>query len=233
MDSTGEQQVRETLAGEQFGVLATLAQGRLHTATIHFAETEDLELVHAIRPATLKAQLAAANPRVAFQVDNRGILMQSRERFLRISFEGTLRALEPDHPEYEAYRRTFTAKLPVGERILMHEDVTLYVLRPSVIRVAAGAAPAEDVTVTYLEEEPRADPTAVDESDNGRVHRLVGEQPDGDRVSMGPRPVPGSHERQEDAPSAEAASRGAAGARALNPLTLPRHAEGGRHPDQT
>jgi nitroimidazol reductase NimA-like FMN-containing flavoprotein (pyridoxamine 5'-phosphate oxidase superfamily) len=149
MDPTLERQMRGVLAGERFGVLATLQGGRLHTATIHFAETDELELVHAIRPATLKAQQAMVNPRVAFQVDNRGVLNESRERFTRVSFEGTLRLVPEDHPDYGDYHRTFAAKLPVGERLLAHPEIAMYVLRPSVVRLAIGAAPAEDVTVTY------------------------------------------------------------------------------------
>jgi nitroimidazol reductase NimA-like FMN-containing flavoprotein (pyridoxamine 5'-phosphate oxidase superfamily) len=149
-------QIRVVLAGERFGVLAAASMGRLHTATIHFAETEDLELVCAIRPVSLKAQLTAGNPRVAFQVDNRGILMTSRERFTRIGFEGTLRAVPADHQDYDCYRRVFAAKLPVGERLLAHPDVGLYVLRPSVIRVAIGGAPAIDVPITFAEREQAA-----------------------------------------------------------------------------
>ena len=149
MDPALERQMREVLAAERFGVLVTLHGGRLHTSTIHFAETEEMELVHAIRPATLKAQLAAGNPRVAFQVDNRGVLMESRERFTRIGFEGTLRLVPEDDPDYESYADVFAAKLPVGRRLLAHPDIALYVLRPALIRLAVGAAPAEDVTVTY------------------------------------------------------------------------------------
>lgn len=156
MDEAMEQQMRQVLAKEQFGVLATLFSGRLHTATIHFAETDDLELVHAIRPATLKAEQAAANPRVAFQVDNRGTLMESRERFTRVSFEGLLRRVSKGDAEYEEYRRTFAGKLPVGDRLLSHPDIALYVLRPSVIRLAIGAAAAEDVSVTYEIDEQTA-----------------------------------------------------------------------------
>jgi nitroimidazol reductase NimA-like FMN-containing flavoprotein (pyridoxamine 5'-phosphate oxidase superfamily) len=231
VDSAGEKQVRETLAGEHFGVLATLAQGRLHTATIHFAETDDLELVHAIRPATLKARLAGDNPRVAFQVDNRGVLLQSRERFLRISFEGTLRALDRDHPEYETYRRAFTSKLPVGERILTHEDVTLYVLRPSIIRVAAGAAPAEDVTVTYLEDDADADPAGVAEPDNGRVYSLPAEDQSRGVSLTRPHAAPGGVGLDNPAPTAGQDS-GTASAWEQNRLPLPERAGDEPPPDR-
>jgi hypothetical protein len=166
MDAALEQQMREVLAREQFGVLATLADGRLHTATIHFAETDDLELIHAIQPVTLKAEQAATNPRVAFQVDNRGILMESRVRFTRIGFEGVLTAITDDDPDYGAYRRRFAEKLPVGERLLSHPSIALYVLRPSRIRLAIGAAPAEDITVTYEIEDADITPaTETHESD--------------------------------------------------------------------
>lgn len=149
MDQAAEQQMRDVLTKERFGVLATLFSGRLHTATIHFAETDDLELVHAIRTDTLKAEQVAANPRVAFQVDNRGILLESRERFTRISFEGAMYQVSQDDPAYEGYRRIFTDKLPVGDRLLAHPEIALYVLRPSLIRLAIGAASAEDISVSY------------------------------------------------------------------------------------
>jgi nitroimidazol reductase NimA-like FMN-containing flavoprotein (pyridoxamine 5'-phosphate oxidase superfamily) len=162
MDQEMEQQMRDVLAKERFGVLATLFSGRLHTATIHFAETDDLELVHAIRRDTLKAEQAAANPRVAFQVDNRGILMESRDRFARISIEGRLHHVPEDDPEYEVYRRTFAQKLPIGDRLLAHPEIALYVLRPSVIRLAIGAAAAEDITVTYVvDDAPQPEDNAV------------------------------------------------------------------------
>jgi hypothetical protein len=148
LDEALARQVREVLAGERFGVLATLFMGRLHTSTIHFAATENFELVHAIRPATLKAQLAAGNARVAFQVDNRGVLMESRARFTRIGFEGILLAISREDPAYDEYHRVFAAKLPVGERLLASPEVDLYVLRPAVIRVAIGAEPPVDVEVS-------------------------------------------------------------------------------------
>lgn len=155
MDAELERQMREVLATQQFGVLATHGDGRLHTATIHFAETPELELVHAIRPVTLKAQQATHNPQAAFQVDNRGVLMESRDRFTRIGFEGTLRLVTEDDLDYEEFRRAFAAKLPVGQQLLSHPEISLYVLRPSVIRLAVGGAPAEDISVSYeLEELP-------------------------------------------------------------------------------
>src|SRR5262245_21720482 len=104
MDEAMGKQMREVLAKERFGVLATLFSGRRHRATIHFAETDDLELVHAIRRDTLKAEQATANPRVAFHVDNRGVLMESRDRFTRIGFEGTIYEVPEDDPGYEGYR---------------------------------------------------------------------------------------------------------------------------------
>ena len=157
MDRALERQMRAVLADEHFGVLATLDDGRLHTATIHFAETPELELVHAIQPASLKARLAAGNPRVAFQVDNRGVLHESRDRFTRISFEGRLRRVPDDDPAYESLRRVFAAKLPVGDRLLAYPEVALYVLQPDMIRIAVGAQPAVDLPVRYeIDEAPDA-----------------------------------------------------------------------------
>lgn len=148
MDPELERQIRAVMAAERFGVLATISRGRLHTATIHFAETPRFELVHAIRPATLKAQLAEFNPHVAFQVDNRALLMESRDRFTRIAFEGTLEPVSPSDAAYANYHDAFAQKLPVGARLLADPSITLYVLRPFVMRVAVGAAPAEDYSLS-------------------------------------------------------------------------------------
>jgi len=154
MQETREQQIRQVLASQQFGVLATLFGGRLHTSTIHFAETPELELVFAIQPSSLKARLAAGNPRAAFQVDNRAILLESRERFTRISFEGALRHVLAEDPEHDRFRRIFAAKLPVGERLLSHPEIAVYVLSPTTVRFAAGAATPEDIPVTYEDDAP-------------------------------------------------------------------------------
>ena len=145
MDPAWERQIRDVLDQERFGVLATSARGRLHTATIHFAATADLELVHAIRPVTLKAEQALAEPRVAFQIDNREILLTSRKQFTRISLEGALFHVSRDDPEYQRWRDVFARKLPVGDRLLDHADIEMYVLRPSRVRIAIGADAATDV----------------------------------------------------------------------------------------
>jgi nitroimidazol reductase NimA-like FMN-containing flavoprotein (pyridoxamine 5'-phosphate oxidase superfamily) len=160
MDEATERQLREVMDGERFGVLATYAEGRLHTATIHFATTDRWELVHAIRPETLKAEQAAADPRVAFQVDNRGILLESRARFTRISLEGTLRQVPEGDAEYNRYRQAFADKLPVGEQLLTHPEIEMYVLTPSHIRLAVGASPAEEFELQI--EPPAAETSRID-----------------------------------------------------------------------
>lgn len=154
MDEGLERQMRGVLAAQQFGVLATLFGGRLHTATVHYAETPQLELVYAIKPASLKAQLVAGNPHAAFQVDNRDAVSSSREGFTRISIEGAVRAVPPDDPNHESFARAYREKLPVGAAILESPEVTLYVLRPSLIRIAVGAAPAEDIAIAYDDPSP-------------------------------------------------------------------------------
>lgn len=149
MDEELERQMRGVLASQQFGVLATLYGGRLHTATVHYAETPQLALVYAIKPASLKAQLIAGNAHAAFQVDNRDAVPSSPERFIRISIEGDVRAVPPDDTSHESFARVYREKLPVGAAILESAEVALYVLRPNLIRVAVGAAPAEDIAISY------------------------------------------------------------------------------------
>ncbi len=151
MDEELERTVRELLAGEQFGVLATTAGGRLHTATILFAEADSWETVHAIRPLTLKAQLAYLSPHAAFQVDNRSVTQTDRSRFIRAGFEGTLRHVSRDDPDWERYRDAYAAKLPFGAALLDDPEIELHVLTPSLLRVAAGAHPAEDFAVAPRE----------------------------------------------------------------------------------
>lgn len=158
MDEATARQLRELMDGERFGVLATCADGRLHTATIHFAVTDRWELVHAIRPETLKAEQAALDPRVAFQVDNRGVLLESRDRFTRIGLEGTLRHVPEGDPDYGRFRRTFAEKLPVGEQLLVRPEIEMYVLTPSRIRLAVGAAPAEEIELQIEPPAPEAPP---------------------------------------------------------------------------
>lgn len=142
-----EQLARRVLAGEQFGVLATAVGGHLHTATILFAETPEWELVHVIRPATLKAQMSAASPRVAFQVDNRGAVAADRTAFTRLSFEGTLRRVPRDHPDWQRYHDVFAAKFPFGATLLRSPEVDIYVLTPERVRIAVGAHPPVDIAI--------------------------------------------------------------------------------------
>lgn len=159
MDAALERAMRETLAAEQFGVLATIFEGRLHTATVHVAETPELEMVFAIRPTTLKARLADGNPRATLQVDNRAVAVSHPQAFLRLSFEGLLRVVPEDDGEYGFYRKVFADKLPVGEEVLASPGMDLYVLRPFRVRIAQGGNPAQDVTITYeADEEPDAPP---------------------------------------------------------------------------
>jgi hypothetical protein len=144
---TLEQIARRLLASEQFGVLATAVDGHLHTATILFAETPDWELVHVIRPATLKAQMSAASPRVAFQVDNRGTVATDRTAFTRLSFEGTLRRVPREDPDWQRYHDVFAAKFPFGATLLRSPEVDIYVLTPERVRIAVGAHPPVDIAI--------------------------------------------------------------------------------------
>lgn len=158
MDADTEQMVRDVLAGEQFGVLATAAEGRLHTSTILFAESARWELVFAIRPATLKARLSAIVPAVAFQVDNRAITADNRAAFVRIGFEGMLHRVPRDDPDWTHWRDLYAAKLPFGAALLDNPEVELYVLATRRLRVAAGAGPAVDIEL------PPPQPLSPDES---------------------------------------------------------------------
>lgn len=168
MDEDLAQMVRETLASERFGVLTTVADGRMHSATILFAEAPGWELVHAIRPVTLKAQLGAASPDVVFQVDNRGVTVSDRTRFIRLGFEGELRFVSRNSPTWGRYRDIYAAKLPFGAAILDSLEVELYVLTSHTLRVAAGARPAEDFSVPPPDaEEPAQDAVEHDDEMDG------------------------------------------------------------------
>lgn len=145
MDAELERIVREVMGGEQFGVLATSAERRLHTATILFAETGGWEMVFAIRPQTLKARHSYIAPDVTFQVDNRAVTATDRTAFTRISFEGVLRLVPRDHPDWRRYHDSFAAKLPFGATLLANPAVEIHVLTPWLMRVAVGAEPAQDV----------------------------------------------------------------------------------------
>jgi hypothetical protein len=158
LDAQLERTVRDVLAQEQFGVLATAADGRIHTSTILYAETPEWELIHAIRPATLKAQLAYASPDVAFQVDNRAVVGKDRGGFVRISFEGVLRQVPREHPRWQSYRDIYAKKLTAGGPLLENPEIELHVLTPWTVRVAIGGQAAEDIPITVpsAPEEPDA-----------------------------------------------------------------------------
>ena len=148
MDEATERAVHETLTDERFGVLALAALGRLHTATVLFARTPAGELVYAIRPATLKAQLAAVAPTAAFHIDNRAIADTDRTRFTRIAIEGSMRLVSREDAAWGSYQRVYAEKLPFGEAILANNAVEMYVLTPRIMRVAVGGHSAEDITLS-------------------------------------------------------------------------------------
>ena len=158
MDEDLERTLRDVLAGEQFGVLATAANGRLHTSTILFAEGPGWVLIYAIRPATLKAHLSRISSAAAFQVDNRAVTATDRTRFVRAGFEGTLRQVPRDDPMWQRYHDIYAAKLPFGATVLQNPEVELYVLTPWTLRVAAGARPAEDIPVYHDADTEREEP---------------------------------------------------------------------------
>lgn len=145
--------VLAVLTTEQFGVLATATAEQVHTATILFAVTDHWDVVFAIRPATLKAQMAAASPRVAFQVDNRGVVATDRQAFVRVEFLGKLRSVSAEDPRRPLYLEVFAGKFPFGAALLEEPEIALYALTPERLRMAIGAAPPEDVSVP---EEPHS-----------------------------------------------------------------------------
>lgn len=165
MDDNRDQQIRDLLAAELFGVLALHADGRLHSATIHFAHTDDLVIVCAFDPASLKGRLVAAGDRATLQVDNRALATRQPERFTRLSIEGTLAPLPAAHPDHDDLRRAYVEKLAAGAQILAAPAIALYALRPARIRIAVGGAPPEDLTITYDEQEAPAPAPAAATAD--------------------------------------------------------------------
>lgn len=149
MDDEREQQIRALLADEVFGVLVLQGRERLHTATIHFAHTEDFEFVYAIDPVTLKGQLAVSGGQATFQVDNRALATRQPERFVRLSVEGSIGRVADEHPEQAEYRRVYQEKLAAGAQILASPTIALYVLRPMRMRIAVGGESAEDLAITF------------------------------------------------------------------------------------
>lgn len=167
MDEDLEQRARDVLAEEQFGVLATAAAGRLHTATILFAASPDWELVFAIRPPTLKAQLAYIAPRVAFQVDNRRVTATDREAFVRIGFEGTLARLERGSEAWQHGHDLFAAKFTFGADLLAQPEIELHLLMPALMRVAVGAHAPTDIEIPAPPPPPASEPVPSAEEPAG------------------------------------------------------------------
>jgi hypothetical protein len=151
MDEHVERTVRDLMLAERFGVLATAADGRVHASTILFAATPAWELVHAIRPATLKAHLISASPTAAFQVDNRSVVETDRNGFVRVTFEGAVRRLYRGDPAWSDYHEVFAGRHPFGAALLSSPEIEMYVLTPEVMRIAIGAAPPEDIHVARPE----------------------------------------------------------------------------------
>jgi hypothetical protein len=147
LDEAHARVVRETLAGEWFGVLVTLDGIRPHTSTVLFAESPDLTLLFTARQGSRKARLLSACPTAAFHVDTRGVVARSPQAFVRIGFSGTARAVPPGHPATAMYRRIYAQKLPPGRVLLAAPDVHLYVFEPETLRLAVGGAAARDFTL--------------------------------------------------------------------------------------
>ncbi len=147
LDEAHARVVRETLAGEWFGVLVTLDGMRPHTSTVLFAESPDLTLLFTARRGSRKARLLSACPTAAFHVDTRGTVAKSPQAFVRIAFRGTAHVLPPGHPGTAMYRRLYTQKLPPGRVLLTEPDILLYLFRPEMLRLAVGGAPALDFTL--------------------------------------------------------------------------------------
>lgn len=148
MNEDLRQRVQALLDSERFGVLATAAAGRIHTATILFASRPGFELVFAIRPVTLKANLAGLSARAAFHVDNRAVTEKDRTAFGRVSIGGILARIPRGDPAWPDLHEAYVTKLPFGVDILRSSEVDIYTLRPDLVRAAFGAEPAEDITVT-------------------------------------------------------------------------------------
>src|SRR5581483_2287868 len=157
MDDALERTVREVLARERFGVLATAARGRLHTSTILFAAGPELELVFAVRPATQKAHLASVSPSVAFQVDNRDDVAGDRAGFTRLSFQGSLHRSPHHNALWQHYHDVYAAKLPFGDTLFASPEIELYVLSPTLLRVAIGPRPPQDIPLYPSHDAPEAD----------------------------------------------------------------------------
>jgi hypothetical protein len=150
METDLEQAVRAALASETFGVLVTLDEEHLHTATVLFAEAPDWRIVIAARAHTRKARMAVKGVRAAFHVDTRGVAATERQSFTRIGFEGHIRRLPRGGVTFEMYRRMYVEKLPLGKFLLTDPDIYLHLFEPTTMRVAVGGRRPVDVALADL-----------------------------------------------------------------------------------
>ena len=106
--------LRELFASQQFSVLATWSEGRLHTSIVAFASTNDLGAVLFATPkATRKFHYLTAHPEVSLFVDNRSNDAADLYRVTGVTISGT--AGVPSESDREVMLRLYLRKHPYME----------------------------------------------------------------------------------------------------------------------
>jgi nitroimidazol reductase NimA-like FMN-containing flavoprotein (pyridoxamine 5'-phosphate oxidase superfamily) len=130
--------VREVLRGESFGVFAFAgAAGEPpYTSVMFFAETDDLRIVFATSPGSLKTTYARDGNGACAQFDTRGVGLDNFAKFARVTLQGRLEAVLSPEAAAEAHA-LYVKKLPFAKAFL-RPGVLTYRLHPSRVICARG-----------------------------------------------------------------------------------------------
>jgi len=131
--------IRRVCAGESFAVFAFAgdrAGDPPYSAVMFFAETDELRLIFATSPGSMKGRFLHAGNGVCAQIDTRGVGLEKMSQFARVTVQGRLRIAAG--AEREELLAVYLAKLPNAKVFVDRPGIEVYALDPSHAVCAKG-----------------------------------------------------------------------------------------------
>lgn len=152
MDSALAHEIATLIHRQRWAALATLNDaGKPHASMVGYSTAGDLQhyLLHLSRLAPHTRYLLA-EPQVSLVISEPDDGRDDPQTLARLTIDGHITALPPDHSDYAIARQHYLATLPAAEPMFEFGDFALYRLHAQGMRYVGGFARARSLSPVDL-----------------------------------------------------------------------------------
>ncbi|ALP51771.1 hypothetical protein Tel_00675 [Candidatus Tenderia electrophaga] len=148
MDPT---RLAQLLRGQRWACLGTQSDDGPYVSWVAFVAVADFSalIMHLSRLAQHTRNLEA-DARVSLALSEPDDGRRDPQQLARVSLQGTVTAVTPEHPDYEHLKALYLARLPDAEGLFQFSDFSLYRFEPRAGRYVEGFASSHAINAEKL-----------------------------------------------------------------------------------